>query len=77
MFKAPKLLSSFAACQKNVLPQGANCTVTCCKGDMCNQQSSEDATVSPTPKGTESPTTEPVTKGIFVTEIKLLETFRF
>ena len=43
---------------------------------MCNQQSSEDATVSPTPKGTESTTTEPDTKGIFITEIKLLETFR-
>lgn len=77
MLKTPKLLSFSAACQKNILPEGANCTVTCCEGDMCNQQPSKEPTVSPTPNGTESTTAEPVTKGIFVTEIKLLETFRF
>ena len=77
ILKTPKLLSFSAACQKNILPEGVNCAVTCCTGDMCNQQSPKEATASPTPNGTESTTAEPVTKGIVVTEIKFLETFRF
>ena len=57
-----KLLCYFAACRKSLLPDGANCTVTCCKGDMCNQLSSEQAPTKPS-------TAEPVTKGTVVLEL--------
>ena len=57
-----KLLCYFAACRKSLLPDGANCTVTCCKGDMCNQLSSEQAPTKPS-------TAEPVTKGAVVLEL--------